>query len=168
MTNKKKTLIENKTKFVKWLVESAITDVLLEQAELPVQQQPPVQAAPAAPAPMPDPNAPPAPEQPPAEQPPAQVMSLDEMIERLNVIRGGRSFTDPEVYTKLGETYKSFTDQQKAEFGSALSKIVDVIINPDETQDGAEQQQQPMSGTGMPPADAAPSPQAAAPAAPVV
>lgn len=155
MTEKKKNIIESKTKYVKWLVESAITEVLLEQAEVPVQQ-PPVQAAPA-PAPgAPAPSADPSMEQPAEQAPAPQVMSLDDMIEKLNVVRGGRSFTDPEVYTKLGETYKSFTDQQKADFGAALSKIVEVVINPqeagqpDQTQ---QQQQQPMSGVGMPPAD---------------
>lgn len=155
--------IETKTKLLKFLVESAIDDILLEQtmeqeaSQLPVQAtgQPPVQQT--------------APEAAP-EQPPVQVMSLDEMIESLNMIRGGRSFTDPEVYTKLGEVYKTFSDTQKSELGTSLKKIVEVIINPGQVQTDVSEPQttvpkqpdptqmpQTMSGVGQTASQPAPS-----------
>lgn len=160
MKNKEATV-----KYVSWLLESAISSVLLEQAE----QLAPV--APTEPAPDPaqaqtspvDPSA----QDPNAEQQPQATMSLDDLIEKLNLIRGGRSFTDPEVYTKMGELFKTFSDQQKVDLDSGLSKIIDVIVNPDEQVQQQQQQpgnapQVPQSTTPQPP-PASPTPQAGAP-----
>jgi len=148
-------------KYLGWLLESAVSNVLAEQAE---QQVAPVAAAqpPAPPAPPPtdqapvDPNA-------PADQTAQAAMSLDDLIEKLNLIRGGRSFTDPEVYTKMGEVFKTFTDQQKTDLDASLSKVIDVIVNPDEQQPAPAvppaQDQAPQNPPPAPQASPAPTQQ---------
>lgn len=143
-------------KYVGWLLESAISSVLIEQADQMQQQQ--SQVAPVAPA-APDVNAAPPtdPTQAPVEGEVQPTMSLDDLIEKLNLIRGGRSFTDPEVYTRMGEVFKSFTDQQKVDLESGLSKIIDVIVNPDE-----QAQQQPGNAPAAPQSQT-PQPQATPP-----
>jgi hypothetical protein len=152
-------------KYLGWLLESAVSNVLAEQAAQQAEQQvaPVAAAQPPASLPAPtdvapvDPNAPAA--------PPAQVaMSLDDLIEKLNLIRGGRSFTDPEVYTKMGEVFKTFTDQQKTNLDASLSKVIDVIVNPDEQQPAPApaappaQDQAPQNPPPAPQASPAPAP----------
>lgn len=157
MKNKNK---EVNLKYLGWLLESAVSSVLLEQAEQQVPPvapaQPPVQTAQP---PMPGAEQPPA---DPTQQTPQSSMSLDDLIEKLNLIRGGRSFTDPEVYTKMGEVFKTFTDQQKTELDASLTKVIDVIVNPDEGQlaQPGNAPQTPTSQTPQTPTSA-PAPQPA-------
>lgn len=153
---------EVNTKYVSWLLESAISSILLEQTE----QLAPVAPTEPAPAPAPTPEAVP-PADPNAAPAPQATMSLDDLIEKLNLIRGGRSFTDPEVYTKMGEVFKGFTDQQKVDLQTSLTKVIDVIVNPDEQaqpQQPGQAPQVPQSTTPQPP-PASPTPQAGAPSA---
>lgn len=87
---------------------------------------------------------------------------VDQMIDRLNVIRGGKSFSDPEVYGQLTTYFNGLADTDKAvidQFLQNLNKIV-IQVSPDQQSTGtAPQVQPPMSqpspgGGGM----AAPAP----------
>lgn len=107
------------------------------------------------------------PEQP-VETPPAantgsgEIPTLDDMIERLNVIRGGKSFSDPEVYGSLTTFFKGMNDADKRAFGSILMEIGKIVINADNSQQTDSQQQpaqSPQSGgppQGTPPAGGSP------------
>jgi hypothetical protein len=95
----------------------------------------------------PQPIAPPAPavQQPPVENqqppqpPPAGQTSLagpdgkpitvDSMIDRLNVIRGGRSFKDPEVYGDLTRFFKRLPDAEKTQLDAILMEVGKIVIN---------------------------------------
>lgn len=108
-----------------------------------------------APAPPVDPNAPP---DGSGEQP--KPFDLDAMIDRLNVIRGGKSFADPEVYGQLTSYFKSTSETDKAIIDKFLQSIGKIVIQVDTTQQGAA------SGNAQPPMNQAPPPvtPAAAPA----
>lgn len=117
----------------------------------------PVPPAPAtnapAPTPPPDPNAPPAAT---GDQP--KPFDLDAMIDRLNVIRGGKSFADPEVYGQLTSYFKSTSDTDKAVIDKFLQSIGKIVIQVDTTQQGTT------SGNTQPAMNQAPAPVAPAPA----
>lgn len=90
-----------------------------------------------------------------------QPLTVDGLIERLNVIRGGKSFSDPEVFGSLTALFKTFSDQDKRSLDNILLEIGKVVINA-ETNDGQQQSQTPpaqqASGQGAQP----PAPQAGA------
>jgi len=95
-----------------------------------------------------------------------QPLTVDSMIDRLNVIRGGKSFSDPEVYGQLTTMFKQLPDPDKMSLDKVLMEIGKVIVNAQEnTQGGAQpppaqnpagQQQQPTM-QGSQPATAAPA-----------
>lgn len=139
---------------------------IVKEAEAPQQPAPgpavppsPVPPAPAtnaaSAAPPTDPNAPPAAA---GEQP--KPFDLDVLIDRLNVIRGGKSFADPEVYGQLTSYFKSTSDADKAVIDKFLQSIGKIVIQVDTTQ-------QTGSGTAQPPVGQTPAPvtPAAAPGA---
>mgnify|MGYP003348190448 CR=1 FL=1 len=96
---------ERRKKYLAGLINEAIVQILSEQdmgaapAGMPTPMEPPA-----------DVSAPPAPDAAPGQP---KEFTVDDMIERLNVIRGGRSFTDPEVYGQLVTFFKKQTDEQK-------------------------------------------------------
>lgn len=136
------------------LIKEAVTLALFEQATLkendPNMMQPPQQNAGAVP---PPPPAPPQDQQqpPPGQDPNAQQgqqpLTVDSMIERLNVIRGGRSFTDPEIYGQFVSYFKTLAPEQLQTIDQYLQDISKIVVNV-EQQGGQQQQQQP----GAPPA----------------
>lgn len=104
-------------------------------------------------APPADPNAPP----PVAGVEGANPFDLDALIDRLNVIRGGKSFADPEVYGQLTSYFKAMSEADKAVVDKFLQAIGKIVIQVDATQ-------QTGSTSAQPPMNQAP----AAPAAPAV
>lgn len=134
---------------------------VLKEAEMPPPgpsvPPSPVPPAPAtnasAVAPPVDPNAPP----PAAGGEAAKPFDLDAMIDRLNVIRGGKSFADPEVYGQLTAHFKAMSDADKAVIDKFLQAIGQIVIQVDVTQ-------QSSNGGSQPPMNQAPAPVAPAPA----
>lgn len=135
---------------------------VLKEAEqpLPAPQQSavppgPVPPAPAtnasATAPATDPNAPP----PVAGVEGAQPFDLDSLIDRLNVIRGGKSFADPEVYGQLTAYFKAMSEADKGIVDKFLQAIGKIVIQVDATQ-------QTGSATAQPPMNQSPTPAAPA------
>lgn len=156
------------------LIKEAVTLALYEQATLnendPNMMQPPQQNA--GPVPPPAPAAPQDQQQPPANQDPnaqpgQQPLTVDSMIERLNVIRGGRSFTDPEIYGQFVSYFKTLAPEQLQTIDQYLQDISKIVVNV-EQQGGDQQQQQPgatppMQNNGGQQAPISPNPGASPP-----
>lgn len=148
------------------MIKEAVTLALYEQG-----QQPPAAPANAGPVPPPAPPPPPEQNQPPVPQPqdgtpPDQAqgqpqMTIDSMIERLNVIRGGKSFTDPEVYGQLVTYFKKITPEQNQVIDQYLQDISRIMVN---VRTGNTDQAPDQSGA--PPAAPPPSGGAQAPISP--
>lgn len=159
---KKEIIEERRTRFLENLLQEAIVNILAEQA------------AAAEPAPAPAPEAAPV----PAEEAPAEGVNteftIEEMIERLNVIRGGKSFKDNDVYTKLIVFFSKLSEQQKNDLRQMLIDIGQAVINvPEEEKVEAAPTEAPVEApaaetTPAAPAPAPAAPAAAAPAAPAV
>jgi hypothetical protein len=113
---------DRRKKYLSGLVNEAIVQILSEQDAAGAPVGLPAPAAPPA-----DVSAPPSPEVAPVEQ--EKEFTVDDMIERLNVIRGGRSFTDPEVYGQLVTFFKKQTDEQKQAIKAFLVEIGKIVIN---------------------------------------
>ena len=135
---------------------------IVKEAETPPPQTAPGGAVPPSPVPPApatnttaatpptDPNAPPAAG---GEQP--KPFDLDVLIDRLNVIRGGKSFADPEVYGQLTSYFKATSDSDKAVIDRFLQDIGKIVIQVDTTQQGG-------SGMAQPPMNQSPAPVAPA------
>jgi len=158
---------ERRKRFLQTLIQEATINVLAEQAA----GQSPVPPATVAPAPAASPEAAPPPAAPPPEVPqqPAQ-FTVDDMIERLNVIRGGRSFTDPEVYGQLVSFFKTLDDTKKDNLKSFLVELGKIVIDVNQEEPNATQQPAQPPGQQPPPpaAPAAPPPPAAGGGAPPI
>jgi hypothetical protein len=142
------------------LLKEVITLALFEQDQMgapaPAGGQAPAPApnmglSPAIPDPgVPDPNA------PPAQGAQSEEMTLDSMIERLNVIRGGKSFTDPEIYGQLTSYFKTLTPENKTIIDGFLQSVSKVMIDVRQgsTQEAPPQdptQPAPPGNSGQPP-----------------
>jgi hypothetical protein len=96
-------------------------------------------------------------------------MTIDSMIERLNVIRGGKSFTDPEVYGQIVTYFKKMTPDQNQVVDQYLQDISKIMVNvrTGNTQDAPDQAggAAPPGGGGAPQAPISPG-QGAVSAAP--
>lgn len=55
-------------------------------------------------------------------------LTVDTMIDRFNVIRGGRSFSEPEIYGQLITLYKGLGDQEKVSLDGILTEIGKIVI----------------------------------------
>lgn len=113
------------------------------------QQQPPAQVAPPIPSPVPTATQPQGatpsgqdviqqPAQTPAEQLPE--ISLEMLIDKLNIIRGGKSFSDPVLAGKLNQAFNQLSDTEKAGADKVLGVFAQVIQE-DSQQSGGQQQQ---------------------------
>lgn len=132
------------------LIKEAVTLALYEQKLH--EADPNMMAPPTAP---PQQNAgpvPPAPQQPPMEQaadpmaaPPQQnqPLTVDTMIERLNVIRGGRSFTDPEIYGQLTTFFKRLAPEQIQGIDQFLQDLSKIVVNVEQQPQDPNMQQTP-------------------------
>jgi hypothetical protein len=132
---------------------------IFNAASMLAEQAPPPPAAPPPAAPA-DPMAPggsaPGPEaqlaSPAAAAPGAPVdeLSVDSLIERLNAIRAGKSFSDPEVYGKLTTLYNQIPQEERPAIDKLMADI-GVAVQP---TPNAQQlaQGQPTPETAPPPA----------------
>ncbi len=133
---------------------------LFREAEIPTlpptQQQPAPAAQPAVATPLP---AEPAqtPEQP--QQPTDNNMTVDALVDQLNDIRSGRSFSDPESYSKLTAVFNGLDPNSKPQFIGFLKQIADAVrpMNAAKPEQPATQQMT----TSPTPAPATPAPQVA-------
>ncbi len=145
---------KRRQQFLRTLVNEAVYQILQEQDAAPA-------GVPAPATPPADVSAPPSPETP-AGAP--KEFTVDDMIERLNVIRGGRSFTDPEVYGQLVTFFKKQTDEQKQGIEQFLIEIGKIVINVNEQEEPT-----PAEVSSAPPATPPPAtPVAPPPTAPAV
>jgi hypothetical protein len=118
---------------------------LFEAAKLLREQE----EAPAAPAPAP------ANPEVPTDTETGEALTLDQILERLNTIRSGKSFQDPEVYGKLTTMYKNMANEDKVKLNTQLKAIGAIVQN-----------QTPKAETGAPAPEAAPAPAPAPEVAP--
>jgi len=65
----------------------------------------------------------------PTDDETGEALTLDHILGRLNTIRSGKSFQDPEVYGKLTTIYKSMTAEDKLKFNQQLRNIGAVVQN---------------------------------------
>lgn len=143
------------------LIKETVTLALFEQeqgmAGNVAPPPPPINGNPVPPsAPMPPDNqlAPPPQQSQPANAQ-AVELTLDSMIERLNVIRGGKSFSDPEIYGQLTSYFKTLSPQDKTMLDSFLQNVSKIMVNvrsgvEEEPVSGQEQQmQQNINNSGM-------------------
>ena len=109
--------------------------------------------------PPPAPDASPAPEGVAGETPTddeGNPLTLEKLTDRMNIIRSGLSFKDPEVFGKLTSFYKALSTESKQILHKQLSDIGAIVQSQNPAQGG---------GNGVPAAPAAPA--APAPAPPV-
>lgn len=147
---------DKKKKYFASLLSEAAR-VLKEQDDVAAPPSGAVSAVPPSPAPTPSigPMSQTSETGPEGEKP----FTVDEMIERLNVIRGGKSFSDPEVYGQLTTFFKGLSDQDKAVIDKFLQGLGKVVIQVKEQEGGpGKVAQPPMSPpqAGGVPAPAAP------------
>lgn len=146
---------QRRKRYLQELINEAIVQIMTEQEAAPAPAGIPAPAAPPA-----DVSAPPSPETP-VGQP--KEFTVDDMIERLNVIRGGRSFTDPEVYGQLVTFFKKQNEDQKQLIEQFLVEIGKIVINVNEQEAAPEASAVPPA---TPPAQPAVPPPAATPVPP--
>lgn len=134
-TTKKSTLREEIRKFkLENLIKEAVTLALFEQQPAP-QSPAPAPAAPPPPvtgqnmAPSQPPQAPEEQMPPAGTSPPGTELTLDNMIERLNIIRGGKSFTDPEIYGQLTSYFKTLSPETKQTIDQFLQSVSKIMVN---------------------------------------
>lgn len=133
---------ERRERFLKALLEEAIINVLAEQ-----EQTPSLPSAPPGPSSAPPAATPPAAETNQAAdisltQPEPVEFTVDTMVEKLNVLRGGKSFTDPEVYGKLNTFFNGLSDEQKTSLDYMLNELNNVVLETSQ-QPQQQNQQQP-------------------------
>jgi hypothetical protein len=87
-------------------------------------------------------------------------LTIENMIERFNVIRAGKSFDDPEVFGQLTTLYKAMEDDQKQKLDTLLWNIGKIVQNVSDKAAAPEAAAPP-----APEAPPAPAPEAAAPPA---
>lgn len=140
---------ERRRRHIEKLIEESVINVLVEQEQ--AQQTPPSVEAPPPPVATPD-------SQEQASVP--KQYTVDNMIEELNAIRGGRSFTDPEVYGRLVTFFKNLGEEQKSSLDTLLTQIAELVTSVDDSAQGQQGQQ---SQPGQPPPPTGEAPQKSAP-----
>ncbi len=160
------------------LITEAVILSLWEQDQAQLPPSPPAASAPPT-APelqtqnassVPQPPLPPT-QQVGLEQNPQQI-TLDVLIERFNVIRGGKSFTDPEVYGQMITKFKELQDQEKVTIYKFLNEVSKIItFGGGQQQTPGEQETTPASPDNVTqsstPSQAVPPTQSPQPPAPV-
>lgn len=109
------------------------------------------------PAPATEPTGAPASAPTPTDTETGEPIDLDAVVERLNIIRSGKSFGDPEVYGKLTTMFKAMPEEEKIKLYTQLKGIGAIV----------QSQMPPKAGEqALPPAPEMATPEAAPPAAP--
>lgn len=102
---------------------------------------------------------------------PAVEYTLEQLVDSLNKIRGGRSFDDQDVYQQLETAFNAIDPASKETLRNVIEQIATIVTPVDGQQPPAEQQPQqqaPTDTTGQAGAQmAAPAAGASATAAPV-
>lgn len=94
-------------------------------------------------------------------------LTIENMIERFNVIRAGKSFDDPEVFGQLTTLYKTMEDEQKQKLDSLLWNIGKIVQNvADKDAVGAPSEEMTEAPPPPPAAAALPTPPPAPPPPP--
>jgi len=160
---------EKRERYFRNLIQEAIINTLAEQ-EADRSAAPPSPVTPA-----PETNQPPPPEPPPEDeqqqQPGEEEFTADTLVDKLNVLRGGKSFTDPEVFGQLTTFFNNLTDEQKASLKYFLSEMGKIVIGVTEQEAGLEhnsqqQQRQQPSGQAQRPPGGSQAPKTAPASAP--
>lgn len=110
-------------RFKRLLLAEAIRKTIKEQQVAAAQQQPQAQSQ------APDVNV--GDQQGPAspnQQLSAGIDSVDSIIEKLNLIRGGSSFKDPEVYGQLTTWYNNIPDEMKVTLNDYMTAISNIVM----------------------------------------
>lgn len=152
--------LERRQRARELLIKEAVINVRKEQVMDATMQS----AVP--PSPQPPAGQPPAQPQDQAPQAPEDEVTVDTMIEKLNVIRGGTSFSDPEVYGQLTTFWNNMPMEARVALDEQLNQIGKVVsvAEPEEVSQQPQPQAPNAQPQGQPPA---PPPQAAgAPIAP--
>lgn len=128
---------------------------LFEAAKLLKEQEAPAAAPPPAPAPEAGGGA------VPTDDETGEALTLDNILSRLNIIRSGKSFQDPEVYGKLTAMYKTMNSDDKTKLNDHLKNIGAIVQNQAPPAPSAEGSAPPPPAVPPPAAAAAPTPPAA-------
>ncbi len=92
-------------------------------------------------------------------------LTVESMVDRLNVIRGGKSFSDPEVFGRMTTLWKSLSSEIKINLDKILTEIGKVVINsPNASEPQVMEQPQPSQAQQPPMSQGQPQPQSAPPA----
>lgn len=59
-------------------------------------------------------------------------VNIDVIIDRLNVIRGGKSFNEPDVYGQITTLFNSLPENEKVSLESFLTKMGELVTGPDQ------------------------------------
>jgi len=110
---------ERKERFLKNLIKEAIINVLAEQDELGMDLTQP--------APVTEPATSPT-ESVPQEMS-EEEFTVDVMVDKLNDLRGAKSFKDPEVYGKLNTFFNNLTEEQKTSTKWILDELVKLVTS---------------------------------------
>jgi hypothetical protein len=162
---------EKRERYLRNLIQEAVVNTLVEQ-EADRSAAPPSPVAPAPETNQPSAEPPVPPEETQGQQ--QEEFTADTLVDKLNVLRGGKSFTDPEVFGKLTTFFNNLTDEQKVSLDYFLSEMGKIVIGVVEQEAGLEHQQQHTQPSGQaqrPPAGsqppkAAPAPSTTAPVTP--
>lgn len=151
---------ERRQRYIKNLIQEAIINVLKEQEPIvPTSAVPP-----ASPGIAPETNG--VESMTPDVAPQEQDFTTELMVDKLNVLRGGKSFTDPEVFGRLTEFFNVLTDEQKGSLENMLTELGKAVIGATEEEAGLEDpEQQQTSAPAQPPQASIPPPASGAPAA---
>jgi len=151
---------ERRQRYLKNQIQEAVINVLKEQEPVvPTSAVPPATTAPA-----PETNG--VETMTPDVAPQDEVFTPELMVDKLNVLRGGKSFTDPEVFGRLTEFFNKLTDEQKGSLESMLSELGQAVIGATEEEAGLEAPPEQGQSSPMQPPRTATPPPAAGPAAP--
>lgn len=101
----------------------------------------------------------------PTDDETGEALTLDHILDRLNTIRSGKSFQDPEVYGKLTTLYKSMPSEDKVKFNQQLRNIGAVVQNQIPVDMAKSSEETPTPPVPAPEAAPAPTPAPAPPAA---
>lgn len=131
------------------------------------QQNPPVasqqQSAPPQSSPLPTAANPTQPQQEPAMA--SQPATIEAIVDALNQIRAGSSFSEPEIYRKVSDFWDGMQETEKSGTLKALEGIAGIVTvdngqqpleqqqnSPQQTPPGGNSTPPPAAKTGMPPA----------------
>lgn len=130
---------------------------LFEAAKLIHEQEMPAPTAP-------EPTGAPASAPTPTDTETGEPIDLDAVVERLNIIRSGKSFSDPEVYGKLTTMFKAMPEEEKVKLYTQLKGVGAIVQSqtpPQPSEQAAPPAPEMAAPEVTPPAPPAPPPPAA-------